>query len=626
MPAVTTTAWHFPVEVGAVPASIDVIGGDALDPSRALTVVDLLRQEANLQFRSYSGSPLQAEINLRGFGSVGTQRALVLVDGIPMNPPDIGGINWLEIPPVLIEQVEVIRGSQTTLYGNHAVGGVIKITTREAPTAPFFRTTLAGGNLGYRDAQLAAGSRLGGGWSAFAAAQHYEEDGYRQHSAQEADSAHFSLGYRPQNARWHASGKVTWVDSYSEMPGPLTTEWYHRDPQTSRGGRTSSHETYLATQGSWTLETEDWAVEVPAGYTHRYVRPDLDGIFTEDTYHIAHAAPRVQRADASGESSAGLDLTRTGLKIDDFQDRSREVLIGKADVSLSTAALYLHRRQELSERWQISGGVRGELARYDYDLVTYDPFSPDYSRGVYREATRDLDGWSANLGLVWQPSVNFRQWLRVDRLYRYPAIDEAFSYRGFPDFDSQLEPEEGYNVELGGEWRQESLTLRLNAFAQWMEGEIDFNGNENVNLADVRRLGLETSARWQADRWSLQLDHTWIDARFTSGPFEGNDRFLVPAHQVTLGGEVEVIETVTLGVGYRYTSSAYEGDDFRNIQPRLPAAAVVDARVRWQPRQALSVYCAAENLFDNRYATVKYSGAWYPAPGIRWRTGAQYSF
>ena len=65
-----------------------------------------------------------------GFGENAQLRTLVLVDGHRVNAIDMSKINWYSIPLGLVESIEVIRGGQSGTYGNHAVGGVIKINTK----------------------------------------------------------------------------------------------------------------------------------------------------------------------------------------------------------------------------------------------------------------------------------------------------------------------------------------------------------------------------------------------------------------------------------------------------------------------------------------------------------------
>ena len=58
------------------------------------------------------------------------------LDGHRLNAIDMSAIDWYSIPLALVESIEVIRGAQSGTYGNHAVGGVIKINTKVPKLEP----------------------------------------------------------------------------------------------------------------------------------------------------------------------------------------------------------------------------------------------------------------------------------------------------------------------------------------------------------------------------------------------------------------------------------------------------------------------------------------------------------
>src|SRR5204863_535989 len=77
---------------------------------------------------------LNGQINIRG--STGyvqglNSRVLLLVDGVPMNQGDRGGINWDLVPVDQIERVDILKGAGSSLYGSSALGGVVNLTTKD---------------------------------------------------------------------------------------------------------------------------------------------------------------------------------------------------------------------------------------------------------------------------------------------------------------------------------------------------------------------------------------------------------------------------------------------------------------------------------------------------------------
>jgi len=107
---------------------------------------DLLRyvpgvQPSNLSSR-YNHPTAQA-VTLRGLGS---RRALVLLDGVPLNDGFGGWINWSRVPDSLA-RVEVVPGGGSNLYGTWAMGGVVHILTEHPRAGTGFRSETRAGNL-----------------------------------------------------------------------------------------------------------------------------------------------------------------------------------------------------------------------------------------------------------------------------------------------------------------------------------------------------------------------------------------------------------------------------------------------------------------------------------------------
>jgi len=136
--AVTVTATRGERRNGDVPASISVVDREDIKQSPALVADDVLRQIPTFSlFRrtsSLASHPTSQGVSLRGIGPSGVSRTLVLVDGVPNNDPFGGWVYWSRVPLESAEQIEVVDGSTSSLYGNYAMGGVINFITN--PPAP----------------------------------------------------------------------------------------------------------------------------------------------------------------------------------------------------------------------------------------------------------------------------------------------------------------------------------------------------------------------------------------------------------------------------------------------------------------------------------------------------------
>jgi len=127
---------------------VTVITAEDIRHSASQTVDDILRQVPGFSLFRRSSSlvthPTSQGVSLRGIGPSGASRALVLLDGVPINDPFGGWVSWNKIPLQAIEQIEVVRGGGSSVWGNYALSGVINIITRR----PTERQALFEGSYG----------------------------------------------------------------------------------------------------------------------------------------------------------------------------------------------------------------------------------------------------------------------------------------------------------------------------------------------------------------------------------------------------------------------------------------------------------------------------------------------
>jgi iron complex outermembrane receptor protein len=98
----------------------------------ALTLSDILQSAGGLQLHDASGTGSQTLISMRGFGANAGSNTLLLINGIPITNPDIMPPDINAIPLEAINQIEITAGSESVLYGDQAVGGIINIITDHA--------------------------------------------------------------------------------------------------------------------------------------------------------------------------------------------------------------------------------------------------------------------------------------------------------------------------------------------------------------------------------------------------------------------------------------------------------------------------------------------------------------
>ena len=114
-----------------LPACALAAEGDPL-----LSVDDLLSIISGINTTRSGGiAEMQSQVSIRGLAGNEQGRTLVLLDGVPVNTSDDGSVNWNSLSLLPLQRIEVLKGPGSSLYGNHALGGVIHLITKQ-PTAP----------------------------------------------------------------------------------------------------------------------------------------------------------------------------------------------------------------------------------------------------------------------------------------------------------------------------------------------------------------------------------------------------------------------------------------------------------------------------------------------------------
>lgn len=136
MDDVVVTATKSPKKLSETGKVLTVISREQLDRSAGKDVAQLLNEQTGIVVNGATSNPSKDKsIFIRGAKSDYT---LVLIDGIPVYDPAGTGASFdlRSIPIDNIERIEILKGSQSTLYGSDAIAGVINIITRKRGDKP----------------------------------------------------------------------------------------------------------------------------------------------------------------------------------------------------------------------------------------------------------------------------------------------------------------------------------------------------------------------------------------------------------------------------------------------------------------------------------------------------------
>jgi len=133
VPDVVVSATKTPIPVTQVTSAVEVIKGEELEKRKIKTVVDALRLAQGVAVFSNGGPGTTANVRIRGGKA---EHTLVLIDGAIVNDPASGAFDFANLTTENIEQIEVLRGAQSMLWGADAIGGVVHITTKKGRGQP----------------------------------------------------------------------------------------------------------------------------------------------------------------------------------------------------------------------------------------------------------------------------------------------------------------------------------------------------------------------------------------------------------------------------------------------------------------------------------------------------------
>ncbi len=629
MQDVVVTATRTETPTSEIPANVTVITAQDIADGNFSDVVSVLKRLGGLHFRSYSGNQ-QAAVDIRGFGENSFGRVLVLRDGRKLNRPDMSTINWSQIPLANIERIEIVRGANSAMYGDQAVGGVINIITKKGAAAPTGELVVEGGTENTNRQALSTVGSLGGVDYALSV-ERSETAGWRDRTGTRTEGVDLSLGYAfTEGLRLDVNLSALHTDF--EMPGSLSKAQYDADPTQALNLADAAQTDYFSVSPTLTAQLAEYLeLVVDFGYSRKDIETDQTSwwSWSDTLIETWSVSPRlILSAPVGGLANSltlGLDWTYDSLEVKRYADAGRSIYSGGADVTKDTLELYVSDALHLTDTLIFSAGARFSESAYAIEEEDGSGTIIDDDDDTHREQ-------AYHLGLTWNATESTKLFAKYEHFFRFPFTDEQISYNGWgSSFNKDLQPETGDSYEVGIEQRLPGqLTVAVTLFRMELQDEIAYVWPNNVNLDETVHQGVELSLR--ADPcafFSCYANYTYQVVEFDAGTNDGNEIPLVPKHKLVGGIEVRPVDGLRVNLDASYTSQMYEGGDNANALDQMDDYVVVDLGLAYSipcGKTTIEVFGGIDNLFDEGYTDFVYYSGYYPAPGRTYKAGLKVSF
>jgi len=548
-----------------------VINRAQIEMGNSQSIDNILESVIGIDCRSQGHGNVQTDVSIRGAGA---EQTLILIDGIAVTDPQTAHFSMdLPISNRDIEQVEIIKGGASKIYGAGAYGGVINFITRQNQPS-FFEITAHSGS--FETFGASAGLfRHTGKFQTRLSSSYQQSEGYRYNT----DFKHLNLSLNSvfQNSRRFSKFSIAYLNKdfgandfyYTDKAEQReSTETLMFSAVHRQSGKTGPFKTSL----SWRSHLDH--------YIYDFTNPAL--------YENRHRTNVVQT---------------TMLKTVYLRNGVFNVSVNSHFEQIHSNNLGNHQRTAagLAAEYQQSLGKRVNL-----QIGIADDYYSDWGNAFMPGVDLRID---ISDKLVAQSSIS--------RAYRIPSFTELYysspTNQGNPD----LKPEIGWTAEQNLRYNQGKTTTAIGLFLRSGNEQIDwvrqYSGDQwqVQNISSIENIGLETSFNYSPDNHFLKsLSVNYCTMKTNKTEFEFESKYLLSSlrHQMI----ISIIPARVFNLQQKWTLR-YED------RIHSPAYTIVNASLT-RAFKRVSISIGLSNLLDGNYQ----NAAGIPMPGRRINVNFQY--
>ncbi len=587
--SITVTATGTRIELEDTGQAVTVIGEAEIKAVQGADLTRILERAPGVAISRNGGTGSFTGVRLRGSEA---EQVLAVLDGVRVSDPSApsGGFDFGTLLALDLDKLEILRGSNSTIWGSDAIGGVIVASTRA-------ESGLRGSaEYGARDTTSAAVS---------------------------AGLSDDDVGFLGLSGTWFSTDGISVAESGIEADG--FEQW-----------ALNGHARYYF--------NDRFEIFARARYAESDL--DIDG-FPAPAFTLADTLDTQETRQFTGSTGAVLDTGALFVSAAySFADTDRDNLDGTGAETFTSQGQ--SDRLDLRGEWRPIGpltlhfGAENEWTSY---TAMFDAGESTRSTGAYVQGGIEWNAISGHVGarvddhadfgtevsfgadLSYEVARNVRLRASVGEGFKAPSLFQLHSDYG----NLALEPEQSTSFDLGLAYGQRAagpLYGAVTLYQRNTDNQIAYVScfGETTGICTDRPFGTydnitRTRARGvEAEVWGRPADSVMLGAVYTFTDTENRDTGLTlarrPRHMATVTGEWSPLATVTLGADLRVVSSSYD-DAFNAV--RLDGYETLTLRGSWDLGEQLQLFGRVENLWDEQYQTA----AGYATAGTSAHIGAR---
>ena len=596
--------------------STSLITQQMIRDSQAVDLADLLRHEAGIEILQNGGIGTQASIQMRGANS---RQVLILLDGVEIDSLSTGQAPFEQIMLNQIENIEIVRGNISALYGSKAMGGVIRISTFTSQANQAIRTAVTFGPYHSRGAhinlhkkfaetsmQLKLSRQLSESFPPLNQEQ-FPQTNQQDHSYHNTSIA--SQLTQPFNRNWVGGLRFFQSEGTTQSPPPS-------------GSPNDVSDTYSATK-------------ILSAFLEGAINPQWNMQFilaqNQDINHNHFFNSRTIQTSTSQFDTINrklawqneIVLSRNACTIVTSEQKTRHAEHSDETAHDSTARNEYRATPYLGHAVGCAEASSTLLFGYEYltQMLTTSSYTPpartinafflgyqihldkqQLQANIRHDRYSDFgyaNSFFLGYGYAFTPSL--KAYLNLSNAFRAPSFNDLY----FPNYSNvSLQAEHANSLEIGLQYAQAAQRVRLSVFKTRYKNLIDYQLSDPIygyttpfNIGQAVTQGIETTITSQlANNTEVRASTTW---QISKNQID-NTALTGRAHHFANLHMIKKWQRFQLGIALQIMGQRID----RATQHPLSGYSLFDTTLSYQPDKNWTLRTKVANVFDRPYQTI----------------------